>query len=761
MLKNLYKIVLLCVISINVSSQNEFFNNGSSIAVQNGGLIFVQGEVINTDNGVNIGSINNSGTIALSGDWTNNSTTSALTATTGLVELNGALQLITGTTSTTFNNLTLLGTNVKRLNINTIVGGVTGVLNLTARVLDLNSNTLFVTNALQSAIIRTSGYILSETPATPGYGIIQWDLGNNTGNYEFPFGTATASYIPFYYTISTAGAQTTAGSISASTYPTITNVAVNNRPLPTGVADLINNCGTEHAIKMLDRFWVINANNYSTLPVVTKKVTYVDDEWNTTASSTNIITEPLLHTWYYSTNGWTPITSANNSLLNEQTITTNTNYGVFTLGEYKQLSVGLINIDSVKCFGQNNGVIQFSATSGYGVNSYNWNSVISTDTIKTNLIAGTYTIIATDVMGCSDTLDNITVFEPLILTHSLTANDYSFCRNQSLQLNASYAGGTKPYVLNWSTGLVNNNLSNSSSAIVLTPTISGQYSTLLTDKNNCLIHDTITINVNQLPDVNFDAAINAGCQPLLVSFTNLSGNLPNISFYQWDFNNGNSSSSISPNTLFNNPGTFSVSLVAISDSGCVNTIIKNNYITVYPKPKADFIYSPSVDTDLMNPKIEFQNSSSGNYSSSAWNFGEGSLSSQTHPSHTFYDIGYYNVTLVVSNIHNCVDSVTKQIEIKDIPTIFVPNAFTPKNGDGLNDVFAVKGINFNEFNMLIFDRWGEKIYETNDPTQGWNGTFKGQDCKMDTYTYKISYKFIYGSQRSVAKTLIGHVTLLN
>ncbi|MDO8999774.1 MAG: PKD domain-containing protein [Bacteroidota bacterium] len=760
-MKHFLKILLLCVISFDLSSQNEFYNGGASITIQNGGLVFVQGELVNTDNLANLGSISNSGTIALSGDWTNNSTTSALTATTGLVELNGALQLITGTTSTTFNNLTLLGTNIKRLNINTVVGGTVGVLNLTARILDLNSNTLFVTNPLQSAIIRTSGYILSETPATPGYGIIQWNLGNNTGNYEFPFGTATASYIPFYYNISSGGTQTTIGSISASTYPTITSVAINNRPLPTGVADLINNCGTEHAIKMLDRFWVINANNYSSLPTVTKKVTYVDDEWNTNASSTNSITESLLNTWYYSTTGWTSITSSNNSTLNEQTVTTNTNYGVFTLGEYRQLSIGILNVDSVKCFGQNNGAIQFSATPGYGVNSYSWNFVTSTDTIKTNLIAGSYTIIATDIMGCSDTLDNINVFEPVILTHSLTANDYSFCRNQSLQLDANYGGGTKPYTLTWSTGTTNSNLFNSSSAIVFTPTNSGQYSTLLTDKNNCLVQDTIVINVNQLPVVNFDANITSGCQPLLVNFNNLSGNIPTIISNQWDFNNGNSSNSASPTVVYTNPGVFSVSLIATSDSGCVNTITKNNYITVYPKPQADFIYSPIYDTDIMNPKIEFQNSSSGNYSSSNWNFGDGNYTTQTHPSHTFYDIGYFNVTLVISNVYNCVDSITKQIEIKDIPTIFVPNTFTPKNGDGLNDVFLVKGINFNEFTMLIFDRWGEKIYETNDPSQGWNGTFKGQECKMDTYIYKISYKFLYGSQRSLAKTLIGHVTLLN
>ncbi|MBA2613587.1 MAG: gliding motility-associated C-terminal domain-containing protein [Bacteroidetes bacterium] len=760
-MNNLFKILLLAIISFDLSCQNEFFNNGSSIAVQSGGLIFVQGEVINTDNGVNIGLINNSGTIALSGDWTNNSTTSALTSTTGLVELNGALQLITGTTSTTFNNLTLLGSNTKRLNINTFVGGITGVLNLTSRPLDLNSNTLFVTNALQSAIIRTTGYILSETPATPGYGIIQWNLGNNTGNYEFPFGTNTASYIPVFYNISGAGSQAGVGSISASTYPTTPSLAINNRPLPTGVADLINNCGTEHAKKMLDRFWVINANNYVTTPTVIKKLTYVDDEWNAVAASTNSITETLLKTWYHATSGWVPITSSNNSVLNEQTVPTNTNYGVFTLGEYKQLSITLLNIDSVKCFGQNNGVIQFSSTVGYDANSYNWNSVISTDTIKSNLIAGTYTIIATDGMGCSDTINNISVFEPVLLTQSLTANDFSFCRNQPLQLTSNYNGGTKPYVLNWSTGATSSNLTNNTSALVLTPTVSGQYITVLTDKNNCVSSDTVYININQLPVVNFDALVKQGCQPLLVQFTNQSGNNPKINSYQWNFGQGNNSNVNAPTFVFNNPGSYNITLVATSDSGCVNSKVKNDFITVYEKPTANFIYAPTNDADLLNPKIDFQNASGGNYTNSSWSFGDGATTSQTNPTHLYNDIGFFNVTLIVINLNNCVDSITKIVEIKEVPVIYVPNTFTPLNSDGLNDIFTVKGVNFNEFNMMIFDRWGEKIHETTDPYQGWDGKYKGQDCKSDTYIYKISYKFIYGNQRGVAKTLTGHVTLLN
>ncbi len=751
----------LIILSNTGFCQNEFVNNGSIITVQAGALVFVQGEVINNDNGLNVGLIANSGSIALSGDWTNSSTSSALTPTLGNVELNGALQIIKGTTPTTFNNLTLLGTNTKVLNINTFVGGANGVLDLTSRPLDLNSNTLIVTNPLSSAVIRTSGYIISETPAIPGYGTIDWRLANNVGNYEFPFGTATASYIPYYYTISGAGAQSGVGSISASTYPTNPSVAVNNRPLPAGVTNLTNNCGTDHAIKMVDRFWVVNANNYTTLPTVTTKYTYLDDEWNTNAGSTNLITESILNTWHYTSANWMPIGGSNNPVLNEQTVTTNTNYGVFTLGEYKQLSITLLNVDSVVCFGQNNGVIQFSSTVGYDANSYNWNSIISTDTVKTNLVAGSYTIIASDGMGCMDTINNVQVFEPVVLTQNLVASDYSICRNQPLQLTTNYAGGTKPYSLNWGNGVTINNLTNITSSLAVTPGTSVQYISTLTDKNNCIIIDTVYVNVNQLPVVNFDADIKQGCQPLIVNFKNLSGSNPTISNYQWQFSQGTISNLTAPSLVFNNDGVYNVSLIATSDSGCVNSNVKNNFITVYNKPTASFVYSPQTgDIDILNPKIDFQNTSV-NYNSSFWKFEDKEVSTETNPSHLFYDAGIYYVSLVVSTSNNCVDSTIKLVEIKDAPVVYIPNAFTPVDANGLNDVFTAKGINFYDFKMLVFNRWGQKIAETTDAKQGWDGKYKGLDCEPGVYVYQISLKLSNGYQKGITKTFTGHVTLLN
>ena len=745
---------------ITLKSQNEFYNGGSAITLQSGALLYVQGEVINTDNGANIGFISNSGTVSLSGDWTNNSSSSALVSTSGLVELNGALQLITGTQPTTFNNLTLLGTNTKRLNVNTFVGGTNGVLNLTARTLDLNSNTLFVTNPLPSGIVRTSGYILSETPATPGYGTIQWNLGNNTGNYEFPFGDITANYIPFFYTISSAGSQTAVGSISASTYPTVTNAAINNRPLPTGVNNLLNNCNTEHAIKMLDRYWVINANNYATTPTVSKKLTYVDNEWNTFGGSTNQITESFLNTWHYTSSGWATINSSNNATTNEQVISSNADYGVFTLGEYKKLALSLLNVDSVVCFGENNGVIQFSAITGYDSNSYYWNSVLSSDTIKTDLVAGSYTIIATDAMGCADTLNAINVFEPTLLTQNLTSDDYSICRDKAVQLTSSYSGGIKPYTLNWNPGGSISNLTNTTSVISYTPSSSINYIATLTDKNNCVVVDSVFINVNQLPNINFDADVKEGCQPLEVQFINQSGNSPVISSYLWTFYQGYDLTAISPQITFYNAGSYSVSLQATSDSSCVNSVTKNNFITVFERPRADFTFVPNNEIDILNSEIKFTNATVGNYNSSSWMFGDGTLSVETDPIHGYYDIGTYSVTLVISTINNCTDTMIKQITINDPPTVYIPNAFTPIGADGLNDVFTIKGINFSEFEMFIFDRWGEKILHTTDPITGWNGKYKDAYCQIGVYIYQISYKHLNGRESGATKIHTGHVTLL-
>src|ERR1051326_3028538 len=265
---------IACIIAMTpfyVNAQTVLYNGGTNITADIGSIIYVDGDVNNSANGA----IHNQGHIYLTRDWINDAASGCLDPNAGTVILDGTTQTIKGTQTTTFNNLDCQNGSTKTLNITTIVSGTSGVLSLNSSAFNLNSNTLIVTNPLSAAVTRTSGYIISETNPTAGYGIVQWNLGNSAGNYVYPFGTVGGGYIPFIYNITTAGAQSTSGNIAVATYPTSTIASPNNRPLPNGVTDLTNPAdGSEAGPVCDDRFWPVVANNYNTQPTADVTFTY-------------------------------------------------------------------------------------------------------------------------------------------------------------------------------------------------------------------------------------------------------------------------------------------------------------------------------------------------------------------------------------------------------------------------------------------------------------------------------------------------------
>ncbi len=224
-------------------------------------------------------------TITIGGNWVNNSTTggsNGFDEGTGAVVFNSpaanTLQTIGGTTAETFYNLTLntsAATDVVRiLNITT----VSNILNLVQGELDINSLSLSVTNNNTGAITRTSGYIKSEDNTDP-YGTLRWLTGSLTGSFVYPFGKSSTEYIPFTLNITAAGAPAT-GTVAVSTYPTGTN----NTPYPTGVTNLN---GTSGGLSVVDRFWVITLNGYTTTrPTSTMTFTATTAEIATTGATT-------------------------------------------------------------------------------------------------------------------------------------------------------------------------------------------------------------------------------------------------------------------------------------------------------------------------------------------------------------------------------------------------------------------------------------------------------------------------------------------
>ncbi len=145
-----------------------------------------------------------------------------------------------------------------------------------------------------------------------------------------------------------------------------------------------------------------------------------------------------------------------------------------------------------------------------------------------------------------------------------------------------------------------------------------------------------------------------------------------------------------------------------------------------------------------------------------WSFGDSSnssgISNLKNPTYTYSAPSAYTICLKATDaLTKCVDSTCNTIIYKPEWNVYVPNAFTP-NMDALNETFKAKGRNLIEFNMMIFDRWGNKIFESNDMEKGWDGIIKGNTemAPQGVYVWKISCRDILKTQHQY----IALVTLL-
>ena len=98
----------------------------------------------------------------------------------------------------------------------------------------------------------------------------------------------------------------------------------------------------------------------------------------------------------------------------------------------------------------------------------------------------------------------------------------------------------------------------------------------------------------------------------------------------------------------------------------------------------------------------------------------------------------HTICLEAITNYNCRDMICKDVKVKSVDAVFIPNTFTP-DGDNINEVFlpSTIGIVPESFHMEIFNRWGELVFETFDLAIGWDGTYKGENAKSDMYTVLI------------------------
>lgn len=291
-----------------------------------------------------------------------------------------------------------------------------------------------------------------------------------------------------------------------------------------------------------------------------------------------------------------------------------------------------------------------------------------------------------------------------------------------------------------------------------TYTTEGTYTITLIVTTELGCTDTVNLELEMVGSsiaVDFIADITEGCEPLTVQFDNTGESGVSCA---WDFGDGTFASSCGSVThTYLTDGIYDVSLTVTNASGCSGALVRNSYINVFPVPFANFVFTPNAPTTL-DTEVAFTNYSI-DADSWLWIFDVLGTSSDENPTLIIPGIpANYDITLIALTEHGCYDTITKTINVVQDETIYVPNTFTP-DGDTFNELFRpyITGIDPYDFHMIIFNRWGEIVFESYDATGGWNGAYGGKLVQDGVYVWQIVTSDLTNDKKL---EYYGHVTVL-
>ena len=376
------------------------------------------------------------------------------------------------------------------------------------------------------------------------------------------------------------------------------------------------------------------------------------------------------------------------------------------------------------------------------------NTSSSINPTHTYTTSGNYTVtlIAYDTSPCGLISDTVSHILDILIYQSAIASfpdtTYTACGNLTI-LFENNSSNAISYLWNFGDG-------NTSTAANPTHTYStvGTYTVTLIAYgaggcNDTVIHQNIIIILNIVNLTSSFTSDTVGCIPFTVSFTNTSSNGTS---YLWNFGDGNTSTSFNPSHTYTTTGTFMVTLYTYNSSPCgllADSSIIHIVVDSSVSPKSSFAAQSIIGC---SPVIVTFSNTSSNGTSYLWNFGDGDTSNAKNPTHTFYygSSGTYTITLITYNntgkCNNPPDTMTLVDYITvDTCNLYIPNIFSP-NGDGKNDFYDVIAEGYTLYHLVIYDRWGLKMFESNDKNILWNGRVfnTGGEAPDGTYYYIFS-----------------------
>jgi len=389
---------------------------------------------------------------------------------------------------------------------------------------------------------------------------------------------------------------------------------------------------------------------------------------------------------------------------------------------YQQINIqsftGVSSVSSnVLCFGDSTGAGSASMVSG-GTSpyQYSWSPYGGTTQTATGLNAGTYTIVITDSLNCTNT-STITITEPSLL-QALTTSSLTICSGTNLSLSAGATGGNPQYNFFWSPSA---GVSSTTGATVnFNSTNNSIYTITVTDANGCTDSSQISIGILAIPQVIItgDTIICTGDNTILSGSGNGS--------YNWS--NGTTSTAINVSPAISTPYSLTV-----TSNGCSNTA--NISVTI---SLANVNTGP--DKSIVKGNSQLLHAfGTGKF---LWNTGDTSQNILVSPTITTTYCVY------IENNIGCHDTDCVTITVEDpCGFVLVPSAFSP-NGDGQNDELKLIGSCVKELKFTIFNRWGEKVFEARNILMSWNGTYRSQELNTDVFVYTLDAIFENGEEIS-------------
>ncbi|MFT3885777.1 MAG: PKD domain-containing protein [Flavobacteriales bacterium] len=389
------------------------------------------------------------------------------------------------------------------------------------------------------------------------------------------------------------------------------------------------------------------------------------------------------------------------------------------------------------------------ASGGTGALSVHWAGIGDGDTLRYAFATSRNVVVSvSDANGCTGPALTLPVTVLDLRNATLhTGGDTTLCPGGSAVVRAWVTGYPRAVTLSWTepgltgTGPHTLPMMNASSTLHV----------VATDACGVTLNGQVQINVETPPVITLPPVIAEGCAPLTVHFPAVTDRTVR---YLWDMGDGTTSTSAMPVHTYPE-GDYTVSLTVTTPAGCVGRSTNGGQVIAYGMPVAAFTAS-TWQTGFTDGPVQFNDQSTGDISAYDWRFGDGASSDEPDPLHRFSEVGNLHVELTVTSPHGCVSTVSHPITIDPDYNIVIPNAFTPdpnSGGGGLYDPTALDNDVFypfirfvKDFNMRIYNRWGELVFESNDIRRGWDGYYRGHISQQDVYVYKMQVRFVDDKQ---------------